>query len=90
MQRYFFNLYAPDPQLDDEGLELESFEVAFEEAVRSLGEATRELATDYRPDQEFRLELLDGSKKVLARVRVVTEIVDVAIAQWGDRPALRM
>jgi hypothetical protein len=73
MQRFFFNLYTPEAELDLDGIELDSFETAFAEAIRSAGEAVRELAPAYKPGQEMRLEVTDETSTVLAAVRILAE-----------------
>jgi hypothetical protein len=69
----FFNFFTPDAEPDLDGIVLDSFETTLEEAVRSAGEAIRELAPAYKPGQEMRLEVTDEMNTALAVVHILAE-----------------
>jgi hypothetical protein len=65
VQRYFFNIYAVTTHLDDRGQLFVDDRAAWAEGMKVAVEFIGDLHHDFRPDQQFRLEVTDKAKAVL-------------------------
>ena len=65
MQRYFFNIHAATSHLDERGQLFADDSTAWAEGMRVAVEFIDDLHHDFRPDQQFRLEVTNKAKAVL-------------------------
>jgi hypothetical protein len=71
MPRYFFNIHAHIPTSADEiGEELRDDEAAWKEATMIAGEIFKDIDGNFRPDQEWALEVTEASRKPLYMIRI--------------------
>ena len=75
MPRYYFNIYHDGPDLDDEGLDLPDHDAAREDAVAFTSDMLKVLGEQFKPGDEWRLEVADETKAVLFVIRVQGEAV---------------
>ena len=69
--RYFFNQMDGEVNLDDEGVDFDSFGEARLEAVRYAASVLRDHPTLIWTGQDFRVEVTDTNKLILFTVIVV-------------------
>ncbi len=73
MPRYFFDIFYGPSNVDVRGEELPDEHAAWKEATLIAGELFRNLDGKFQPEQEWRLEVSDQSKKLLYVIRVTGE-----------------
>jgi hypothetical protein len=75
MPQYFFNVYYEHSNIDSIGEELADNQAAWREATSISGELLRDLSRRFQPGQEWRLEVMDASRKPLYVIRLSGEEV---------------
>ena len=72
MPRYFFIVHNVSPSSDELGEELADDEAAWNEATRYAGELFKDLEGNFRPGQEWSLEVTDASRRPIYNIRVTS------------------
>ena len=76
MPLYFFRIsHGRFAGAADQGIEFESREAAWAEMTRTCGNLLGSIARSLKQNAEWRMELLDESKKPVFRIRLVAESV---------------
>jgi hypothetical protein len=70
MARYFFNIDGVSRSPDEEGEELPNNDAAWNEATAIAGELFRNGDGEFRPGQEWELEVTDDQRKRLDTIRI--------------------
>jgi hypothetical protein len=70
MPRYFFNMHGVRPSIDEEGEELADEEAAWHEATMVAGEIFRDIDGNFRPGQDWSLEVTDDQRKPLYMIQI--------------------
>jgi hypothetical protein len=65
MPRYFFNIDGFPTLTDEKGEELRDHDMAWREAVITAGEVLRDMGNRLRPEQEWRLQVVDEQRQPL-------------------------
>jgi hypothetical protein len=76
MPRYFFNLNNGCILTDQEGEELPGIAVARDEAIRMAGRILRNEGQKVLGGTEWRMEVFDGARQIVFRLRVSGEDID--------------
>jgi hypothetical protein len=85
MPRYFFDIYDGDlSQRDQVGSELESDEVARQEATRTLSEIAAQELPGNGPERKFHIAVRDGDGKLLFRIHLDFSTVVPAADDAGE------
>ena len=59
MPKYFFNVHGATPSRDDQGVDFPDDEAAWREAITSAGELMKDMDENFRPGEEWSLEVTD-------------------------------
>jgi hypothetical protein len=70
MPRYFFHMHGVRPSPDEIGEDLRDDEAAWHEATLVAGEIFKDIDGNFRPDQEWSLEVTDGGGKPLYSIQI--------------------
>jgi hypothetical protein len=74
MPRYFFVVrHGDETSYNSDGIEFPDMGAVQLEAIKSTGEILRDLSDPVEADSEWRMEVLDDSRKPLFSLRVITE-----------------
>lgn len=81
MPRFYFRICNGDYSgTSGEGFDLADKDAAWTEMTRVCGDLVGGIARKLKQQSEWRMELLDESRKPVFRIRVVAETLDVAAA----------
>ena len=81
MPLFFFRICNGDYSgTSGEGFDLADKDAAWTEMTRVCGDLVGSIARKLKQQSEWRMELLDESRKPVFRIRVVAETLDVAAA----------
>lgn len=75
MPRYFFNVHNVRPSTDNDGEELPNNEAAWHEATLIAGEIFKDIDGNFRPEQEWSLEVADEQRKPLYIIRITSKLM---------------
>ncbi|MGC2084272.1 MAG: hypothetical protein WA702_13065 [Bradyrhizobium sp.] len=70
MPRYFFNVHDVKPSIDEHGEELPDDEAAWKEATSFAGALIKDIDGEFRPGQEWSLEVTDDAGKSLYQIHI--------------------
>ena len=72
MPRYFFNVHNMQLSTDDLGEELPDDEAAWKEATRYAGELFKDIEDNFRPGQEWGIEVTDATRRRIYSIRITS------------------
>jgi hypothetical protein len=73
MPRYFFNVQNVPPTTGNTGEELPDDEAAWREATLFAGDLLKDTDGNYRPGQEWGLEVTDAKKRPICNIRITSK-----------------